>query len=135
MTIPFTPVPSHTTRRDGWTPERQRDFIEALALIGLVSAAAAHVGKSRKSAYALRGRPGAESFAAAWDEAVDWGGLNATLSAFHRAIHGVPVPIFYKGLQVGERRVYDDRLLAAALRHVDPQKYAPAPLSGSNDDA
>ena len=56
-------------RHDGWTFVRQGDFIGFLAETGSVTRAAAEVGMSRASAYKLRGQPGAESFAAAWDVA------------------------------------------------------------------
>jgi hypothetical protein len=62
----FYPVPTRT-RRDGWTIERQADFLGMLAETGSVIGACEAVGISRKSAYQLRARPGAESFAAAWD--------------------------------------------------------------------
>ena len=62
----FTPVPLRY-RRDGWTPGRQADFLGHLAEAGSVAAAARHVGRSRESAYRLRDKPGAGSFAAAWD--------------------------------------------------------------------
>ena len=62
----FTPVPLRY-RQDGWTPMRQADFLGRLAETWSVAAAARHVGKSRESAYRLRDKPGAESFAAAWD--------------------------------------------------------------------
>lgn len=124
--FPFTPVPSRTNRHDGWTPERQRGFIAALAQLGVVSAAAAQVGKSPKSAYALRTRAGADSFAAAWDEAVAAGCFRATTLAVDRAVKGIAVPVFYRGRQVGERRVYDDRLLIAALRRFKPDVYGSA---------
>lgn len=114
--IPFDPAP-HTGRHDGWTPDRQRGFVEALATIGLVSAAARAVGKSAKSAYALRKRPGAEGFAAAWDRALRIGGDHARDIAIARATEGVVQPVFYRGRQIGERRVFDHRLLIAALRH------------------
>ena len=65
----FYPVPVRT-RRDGWTVERQADFLGLLAECGSVIGACEAVGMSRKSAYALRARPGAESFAAAWDAAL-----------------------------------------------------------------
>lgn len=42
----FTPVPSKP-RHDGWTPERQKAFIEALADTGSVSRAAAMVDRAR----------------------------------------------------------------------------------------
>lgn len=113
----FEPVPSASNRHDGWTPERQRGFIAALAEIGMVAAAARSVGMSRKSAYALLGRAGADSsFARAWREAQSEGRSNAWSTAVDRAINGVEVPYFYRGVQRGMRRVYDDRLLIAALR-------------------
>jgi hypothetical protein len=63
----FEPVPSASSRHDGWTPERQRAFIAELARIGMVSAAAPSVGMSRKSAYELLKRAGPESgFARVW---------------------------------------------------------------------
>lgn len=65
----FYPVPTRT-RRDGWTVERQADFLGMLAETGSVIGACEAVGMSRKSAYRLRALPGAESFAAAWDAAL-----------------------------------------------------------------
>src|SRR3954447_10134303 len=65
----FYPVPTRT-RRDGWTIERQADFLGLLAETGSVIGACEAVGMSRKSAYRLRALPGAESFAAAWDAAL-----------------------------------------------------------------
>jgi hypothetical protein len=62
----FTPVPVRA-RCDGWTEERQRVFIAALARTGCVGRAAAAAGMSRESSYRLRRRKGADSFAAAWD--------------------------------------------------------------------
>ena len=61
---PFYPVPTRT-RRDGWTVQRQTDFLGMLAETGSVIGACEAVGMSRKSAYRLRALPGAESFAAA----------------------------------------------------------------------
>src|SRR5438309_11143806 len=65
----FDPVPLRY-RVDGWTPARQRGFIEQLAETLNVEAAAALVGMSPQSARELRRRPGAEGFAAAWDAAL-----------------------------------------------------------------
>ena len=114
---PFDPVPSASARHDGWTAERQRRFIAALGKIGIVSAAARAAGMSPKSAYALLKRAGPESgFAWAWAEAQEMGRLSVHLTAVDRAIHGVEVPVFYRGRQCGTRRVYNDRLLIAALR-------------------
>ena len=115
----FDPVPSRTNRRDGWTPERQRGFIAALAMVGIVSWAAQAVGMSRKTAYDLLKRAGSDSeFAAAWREAQAAGRMRTTFTGIERALEGVEVPYFYRGVQRGTRRVYDDRLLAAALRAI-----------------
>jgi hypothetical protein len=116
--LAFEPVPSASNRHDGWTPERQRAFILALSRIGMVSAAARAVGMSRKSAYALLKRAGPDSeFAAAWRVAVAAGKIVACSNAIERAIEGVEVPYFYRGIQRGTRRVYNDNLLVAALRY------------------
>jgi hypothetical protein len=115
----FDPVPSKTNRRDGWTPERQRIFIAALRLIGVVSYAAEAAGLTRKSAYDLLARAGpGSSFARAWEEAEAAGGTNVTFAAIKRAIDGVEEPYFFGGLQRGTRRVYDNRLLIAAFRRI-----------------
>lgn len=62
----FTPVPRKCQRHDGWTPERQRDFIAALADTGSVEAACKAVDMAQRGAYELRRQPGAEGFRAAW---------------------------------------------------------------------
>jgi len=67
--IAFTPVPLRL-RADGWSRELQLAFVHALAEGAKPGEAARALGKNRQNAYALRRRPGAESFAAAWDEAV-----------------------------------------------------------------
>jgi hypothetical protein len=59
----FTPVPLDRVRHDGWTPERQRLFLIALAAMGTVDSAARAVGMSRISAYNLKKHVGAESYA------------------------------------------------------------------------
>ena len=127
----FTPVPSASTRHDGWTPERQRDFLEQLARIGVVSAAAGAVGMSAKSAYALRKRRGAESFVAAWDAALGEGRGRALGLAIERALNGTVTPILYRGRHVGIRRTFDNRLVIAALRTMPPH----VPSEGSFHEA
>ena len=76
----FTPVPVQR-RADGWTPLRQAEFIGVLAETGSVSAAAERVGMARETAYRLRGRPGAEEFARAWDAALAVAGRRVTPAA------------------------------------------------------
>jgi hypothetical protein len=118
----FTPVP-RKYRHDGWTPDRQRAFIDALAETGSVRHAAQRINMSPEGACYLRRQPGADGFRAAWDAALDFGVQNLADLALERAREGVPVPVFYKGEQVGERRWYNDRLLMFILKHHMPSKY------------
>ncbi len=101
--IDFTPA-AIRARRDGWTPERQRAFIAALALRPSVTAAAASVGLSARSAYKLRGKAGAEGFAAAWDRAIEAAfarRIAAAAAAVPDIVDGSTVPYFYGGRQRG----------------------------------
>lgn len=122
-------------RHNGWTPDRQLDFIEALAASGCVTEAAKAVGLSTAAAYKLRARPDAQAFRLAWDAAVDFAMARLVDAALGRAIHGVPVPIFHQGEQVGERREFDERLamfLMAAHapdRFGRPRQSEPPPLT------
>jgi hypothetical protein len=119
---PFTPV-AVRARHDGWSPQRQHDFIAALAESGCVAEACAAVGMSAMSAYRLRARPDASTFRQAWDVALDYAVRRLGDAAFSRALHGVPRPIFYKGEQVGEYRHHDERLTMFLLRYRDPVRY------------
>ncbi|HEX8257846.1 MAG TPA: hypothetical protein VF589_09435, partial [Allosphingosinicella sp.] len=115
---PFTPVELRA-RHDGWTPTRQREFVEALAICGCVVEAAARTGMTEQSAYRLRLRPDAGPFAAAWDAALVVGKTPLASIAWDRAINGTATPIFYKGEQVGERRHYSDKLLLHLLGNTE----------------
>jgi len=112
----FTPVP-RKPRHDGWTPERQKAFIEALADTGSVSRAAAMVNMAQTNCYTLRRAPGAESFRKAWDAALDFGLQRLKDIAFERAIDGYLVPVFTGGRLHGFRRKHNDALLMFCLRH------------------
>lgn len=114
----FTPVPVKE-RHNGWTPLHQRAFIMALSHIGSVKLAAASVGRTRQSAYALRKRKGAESFARAWDRALDCGQDNVLDHGIERALYGEEREHFYRGRKVGTTRKYDNRVLRAALSALD----------------
>lgn len=43
--------------------------------------------------------------------------------AFHRAVEGRDVEIYYKGEKVGTKKIYSDRLLAFLLKGAFPDKY------------
>ncbi len=71
-TLPvFTPVPRGRIRHDGWTPERQRNFIEALADLGSVRAAAHAINMTPEGAYLLRRHTEAGEFRKAWEAAME----------------------------------------------------------------
>ena len=111
----FQPV-ERKYRHDGWTPERQRAFIAALADTGSVSRAASQVNMSPEGAYYLRRQAGAESFRRAWEAALDFGVQRLKDIAFERAIEGELVPVMSFGKLVGYRRKTNDRLLMFCLR-------------------
>jgi len=119
----FTPVPSTSTRHDGWTPARQARFILLLASHGGVSAAARAIGMTPQSANRLRKRPGAEGFARAWDAALEEGRIRAHDEAMRIGREGRLVPITRNGRLVGHRRVLDNRLLFAACYGEPASRY------------
>ena len=124
-------------RRDGWTAERQRAFIDALAEGGCVAEACRAVGLSTQSAYKLRRTVEAEAFRLAWDAALDYAIRRLSDAVIGRAINGVAVPHYYKGELVGEHRRYDERLAMYLLRFRDPPGFADAagkPLKGGADE-
>jgi hypothetical protein len=120
--LDFSPVPVRA-RHDGWTPERQRAFIAALAKGYRAGRAAARVGMSRKSAYALRSRAGGEWFAAAWDAAVAIARrrrIEARMpDDFARGVEGVLRPIRHRGRILAWDRRFDDAALIRLLRRTD----------------
>lgn len=120
--LTFTAVPVRP-RHDGWSPEKQIAFIEALAETACVTEACRHVGMTARSAYKLRRRPCGHLFRDAWDAALDYSLHRLEESAIGRALNGVPRPIFYKGEQVGEYREHDERLTMFLLRYRRAARY------------
>jgi hypothetical protein len=118
----YVPVPLRQ-RHDGWTPDRQMDFIEALAETACVAQAAKEVGMAPRSAYRLRANPDAQAFRLAWDAALDVGVRRLGDAVLARAVHGVSRPVFYQGEQVGERIHYPERLAMWILRLRDPERF------------
>lgn len=123
-TLPdFTPVPRSKDRSNGWKPEVQRAFIEALADTGSVSDACRRVGRTTVGAYHLRRHPEAGEFRAAWEAALDLGMRRLEDALTERAIHGTAVPVFCFGNLIGHRTVFNDRLGMFMLRNRLPQRY------------
>ena len=68
--LQFEPVVRKCVRHDGWTAEKQREFVRALAILGHAEQSAIAVGGTMSGAYKLRSAAGGEGFAAAWDGAL-----------------------------------------------------------------
>lgn len=118
----FLPVPLNP-RHDGWTPERQWAFVEALADTASVSQAAKIVGMSTRSAHKLRRHPLAAEFRAACDAALGqaWGRLEQV--ALERAINGEVETIERDGMVIAtRRRPCSDRLLIHLLNNRERAK-------------
>ncbi len=111
---PRAPAPP-PERQDGWTPERQARFLQALAATHNVSAAAREVGMTRQTAYRLRARLRGQPFDLAWDAAFQTAFDALTEAAMERALNGVEVPHLHKGEVVHTSRRYDERLTVALL--------------------
>ena len=119
----FTPV-ALRARHDGWTAQRQRRFIEALAQTGCVAEAARAAQMSLDACYKLRHRPNAQEFRRAWEQALDLACELLEDLAMTRAIEGTEQPVYYFGEQIGMRRVHNDRLIMFLLRNRRAARYA-----------
>lgn len=113
--LAFTPVPRQRCRRNGWTPDRQRLFILALAACGSVGASARVAGMAVRGVYRLVEAPGAQGFARAWDDAVAMGYARTRGDALGRAVNGALVPVYRKGKLVRVEHRYSDRLAIGLL--------------------
>jgi hypothetical protein len=112
----FTPVPLRA-QHNGWAAALQLRFIVALARGASVDEAARTVGKTRQSAYDLRKKSGAESFAAAWDSALAFArtvdAAGGSRVPGEGVIETILVPRYYRGRLVGFVQRED---LAGAMR-------------------
>lgn len=136
--LAFTPVPHSRHRANGWTPDAQVAFIQALSVMGTVGMAARAVGMGRQSAYRLRERAlalakerGAEgaSFVAAWDRAISLGRWRQYSVAMERAIEGHTIVRVHRGGSVSVTGGPDLRVMNAALREPPAGAVPPAPAA------
>jgi len=119
----FAPYIHAAPRARSITPQVQRGFIAHLAATGIVKQAARHVGRSLEALYALRHRPGAEGFSAAWDAALERGVRRLEDVALERAMTGTRTPIVSGGEILGHWDKPDNALLRFLLQHRLPGKY------------
>ncbi len=129
--LDFTPVALERVRANGWSPPVQRRFIHALSVMGSVGQAARAVGMGRVSAYRLRKRAlavggGAESFAAAWDNAIDLGRSRQYGVAMDAAINGVTTVRVLRGGSVSVTGGPNMSIIRSVLREAPVQPIAAA---------
>ncbi|KQN31564.1 hypothetical protein ASF00_01810 [Sphingomonas sp. Leaf34] len=115
---PATPA-RYTQRSDGWTPDRQRGFLERIAEGATVDEASASVGLSPGAAYALRRRAAGAAFALGWDAARLVARPAVAETLFLRAIAGQTERVTRPDGEVIERHRYDNRLAMALLNRLD----------------
>jgi hypothetical protein len=120
----FLPVPRLKHRSNGWSPEVQQAFIDALAETGSVREACRRVRRSDNGAYQLRRHPEGATFRAAWDAALDLAIRRIEDGAMDRALYGTEERIYYHGELVGTRHRYNERLVMFMLRNRAPERFA-----------
>jgi len=100
----------------------QKDaFFERLGETGQVKDACRHAGFGTEAVYRLRKSD--EGFARRLAEALERGALMLDLELLRRALEGWCEPVFYKGVQCGEIRRYDNRLGMELLKAHRPETY------------
>lgn len=102
-------------RTGGLSPEKQREFVEALADTGICREAAARIGVSEQAIARVRRRSDAADFDRACEAAHLFGARRLRSIAFERAIEGTLKGRYYHGELIGQERVHDNRLLVYLL--------------------
>ncbi len=128
---PDTPIPHDTTDQDwrhpayppaswtGWTPERQKLFLQAVAEGRSVVHACRIVGLTKQSAYAFRRRPQGAAFALAWQAACLLARDALADDMLDRALNGEIETITYRDGTSVSRHRYDNRLATTILNRLD----------------
>jgi hypothetical protein len=110
-------------RSGGWTPRKQAAFLGLLAETRCVRTAARRLGMSRETAYRLRRKPGAGSFAAAWDAALGRARCptrKVTPEELRQRVHfGLLQPRLYRGRYTATLWKADNCAVLRALAQFD----------------
>ncbi|WIW89007.1 hypothetical protein K3M67_03225 [Sphingobium sp. V4] len=133
MTVQFPPLPTAAPqiREDGWSPARQRRFLETLASSGVVRLACESVRITARSAYALRIRRDGAAFRLGWDAAILIARARLADDLLARAITGCTDTIRRDedNFEVTRHR-HDNRLAMSMLSRLD--RMADSPPEGSD---
>ncbi len=109
-----------TPRHDGWTPERQRIFLEVLAETGSVVQACDACTLSPRSAYNLRWRRDGASFRLGWEAAILIARARLVDTLMERAIEGQEdVMVKDRDANTVTRHRHDNRLAMSMLSRLD----------------
>lgn len=126
-----TPTPSPEIRVDGWSPARQRRFLEVLAATGVIRLACEAVRITARSAYTLRIRRDGAAFRLGWDAAILIARARLADDLLARAITGSEETIRRDpdNHEVTRHR-HDNRLAMSMLSRLD--RMADCPTEGSD---
>ncbi|MFV0624961.1 DUF3597 domain-containing protein [Sphingomonas sp. ac-8] len=113
-------------RHDGWTPDRQRRFLEAVAEGHTVDDACAIVGMSAASAYAFRRRAAGAGFALGWHGANLLARDRIADTLLARALQGQTEHGTRPDGGSWSRHRYDNNLASRMLARLDAQADDPA---------
>ena len=125
------PVAAQQVRVDGWSPARQRLFVETLAATGIVRAACEAVHISERAAYALRLRREGTAFRLGWDAAILIARARLADTLLARALEGQEEVMTRDedGTEMRRHR-HDNRLAMSMLARLD--RMADQPAEGSD---
>ncbi len=125
------PAPADQSRVDGWSPARQRQFLETLAATGVITTACDAVHISPRAAYALRIRRDGAAFRLGWDAAILIARARLADDLLARALNGHE-EVIRKDADANEitRHRHDNRLAMSMLSRLD--RMADNPPAGSD---
>jgi hypothetical protein len=121
------PTPAPQTRADGWSPARQRRFLEVLAATGVIMLACEAVRITARSAYTLRQRGDGAAFRLGWDAAILIARARLADTLLARAIMGTEETIRKDpdNYEITRHR-QDNRLAMSMLSRLDRMADSPA---------
>ena len=99
----------------------KNDFLNYYITCGTISKAAKKAGISRQTHYDWLKNDKKGFYKRAFEQAEKMAADLLEEEAFRRAVEGDTQVVYYKGEEVGRRRVYSDQLLALLLKGKKPQ--------------